>query len=62
MFFLKQDGKKATRDYHKAGIWELKKAAELCLKEPNHDAMLSPDSSGKWMVVIPETVGILFPK
>ena len=61
MFYLKKDKKYTTRNCSKAGLWELEEAASLCLKEPNHEAMLSPAISGKWRGIIPETVGILMP-
>jgi hypothetical protein len=48
--FFKDDGITLTEDYNEAGFFSLEKAGEVVL---NHEyGFISPDASGKWLVVV----------
>jgi hypothetical protein len=51
--YVAQDGKTVTDDYNDAGFFELEQAAQVCQQTPR--GVISPDASGKWIVLVPSS-------
>ncbi len=56
MLYITKNKLTTTKDYNDAGLWELTEAAEVCLNTEHALAMLCPDPSNNWLVIIAEEV------